>query len=226
MNSTEKITEIFPDGIAGIIYDCDGVMIDSLAANRHFYNLILSSVNLPPITEEQEKFAFQATALQALEHMLPKKLHGKINGIIQNAVNYDQDVLPKIKLMPHYREFITKAHNFHLLQAIDTNRTDIGIQKVIDYFKLPPYFNPVISSTNSTPKPSPEGALKICRDWAVEPQKVLFVGDSMDDGLAAKGAGCIFAAFGGKGLDGDIQVNDFQSLGNLLWPFCKKLSTQ
>lgn len=219
-----ELSKLFPHGIAGIIYDCDGVMIDSLIANRHFYNLVLSSVNLPPITEEQERFAFQATAQQAFEHMLPESLHHNLDEIIRKAVNYDQDVLPKIKLMPHYRDFVVKAHKFNLRQAIDTNRTDIGIKKVIDYFELPPYFNPVISSTGTLPKPSPEGALKICKDWEVSPQRVLFVGDSADDGLAAKGAGCIFAAFGGKGLDGDIQANDFESLGKLLWPFCEKIS--
>lgn len=204
--------------LAGIIFDCDGVMIDSLGANRIFYNLILRHLNLPDMTAAQEAYAFQATAKEALKRMIPAQLHDQIEALIQDSLDYERDVLPHIKLMPGFEKFIDKAHASGLRMAIDTNRTDYGIDRVLDFFRLPQYFNPVISSSNCLPKPSPEGVQTVCATWNAAPDQVLFVGDSEDDMRAAKGAGCYFAAFANPALAGDVNISDFSSLAHLLWP--------
>lgn len=53
---------LFPDGLRGVIFDCDGVMIDSRAANDEFYNRVLAYFGLPPMTPEQEAYSFMATS--------------------------------------------------------------------------------------------------------------------------------------------------------------------
>lgn len=209
--------KIFPQGLAGIIFDCDGVMIDSLEANREFYNILLSSLGLPPMTPEQEEYAFMATAKQALLNMIPAHYHDRIEDIIKNNINYDRDVLPKIRLMPGFLLFIQKCHERGIKLAIDTNRTDFGIYRVLEFFSLPPWFAPVITSSNSTPKPSGEGVEKICRDWKVVSSRVLFVGDSLDDRTAAEKGGAKFAAFGGKGLRGELEAKNFSELAKSLF---------
>lgn len=208
---------LFPAGLAGLIYDCDGVMIDSAEGNRHLYNLVLERLGLPPMTREQEKFAFQATFEQALLYMTPERLHGQIESAVRGAFDYERDILPKIRLMPGYREFVLKAHEHGLRQAIDTNRTTFGIEAIIRRFELPPYFEPVIDSSNTTPKPAPEGARKIAAAWGCEPERMLFIGDSPDDRLAAKGAGALFCAFGENDLEGDIKFASWPELASFLW---------
>ena len=44
-----SLQALFPHGIAGVIFDCDGVMIDSRAANNVFYNRVLAYFGLPPM---------------------------------------------------------------------------------------------------------------------------------------------------------------------------------
>ncbi|WP_366912885.1 HAD hydrolase-like protein, partial [uncultured Desulfovibrio sp.] len=61
---------LFPRGLGGVIFDCDGVMINSRAANEQFYNRVLAYFDLPPMTPEQEAYSFMATAGQALRHIL------------------------------------------------------------------------------------------------------------------------------------------------------------
>lgn len=46
---------LFPDGLRGVIFDCDGVMIDSRAANDEFYNRVLAYFGLPPMTPEPRR---------------------------------------------------------------------------------------------------------------------------------------------------------------------------
>lgn len=221
MSENAQLHALFPDGLAGIVFDCDGVMIDSEAANRRFYNIILDHLGLPHMTPEQERYAFMATAIQALRNVVPEKYHERIADIIKEAVDYDKDVLPHIKLMPGFRQFLNQAKDAGLALAVDTNRTDFGIERVLDFFDLQTYFEPVITSSKMPPKPSPDGVLAIAGAWNVKPECLLFIGDSEDDMQAAKGAGAVFAAFGEKGQTGDIPAPDYATLGRQLWPFLK-----
>lgn len=209
-----SMKNLFPNGITGLIYDCDGVMIDSAAANRYLYNCILAKLGLPALSPDQERQAFQATFQQALKWLVPQELHNQLENVCKTAIDYDGDVLPKIKLMPGYREFIDKVHAKGLKQAVDTNRTDPGIHKVLDFFKLPNYFDPVISCDICEPKPSPQGTQKIAAAWQATPAQMLFIGDSPDDRSAAKSAGAIFAGFGG--IEGDLTVNSWEELADFL----------
>lgn len=208
---------LFPAGLAGLIYDCDGVMIDSAEGNRHLYNLVLDRLGLAPMTREQEKFAFQATFEQALLYMVPERLHSQIEAAARGAFDYERDILPKIRLMRGYRDFVLKAREHGLRQAIDTNRTAFGIDVIIARFELEPYFEPVINSSNTEPKPSPEGVRKIAAAWGREPERILYIGDSPDDRLAAKGAGALFCAFGANDLEGDIKFASWPELASFLW---------
>lgn len=212
---TGSLKVLFPAGLVGLVYDCDGVMINSAAANRFLYNSILEALSLPPITPAQEKMAFQDTFQHAIEALVPKELHHRLEEAARKAVDYDKDILPRITLMPGYREFVEAAHCHSLRQAIDTNRTELGARKILDLFQLPPYFDPVMSASQVPPKPSSEGAERICGMWGALPGQVLFVGDSPADRSAAKGAGMIFAGFGG--LDGDIRVKTWAELEGMLW---------
>lgn len=193
-------------------------MIESANANRHLYNTILASLYLPPMTDEQARYAFQATFLDAMRYLVPQDLHSKIGDAAREAIDYDRDILPLIELMPGYREFIEEARKHELRQAVDTNRTDIGIDKVLMRFNIDKYFDPVISaSVVERPKPFPDGVEKIAQTWGCEPGQMLFIGDSPDDRRAAESGGAIFAAFGDNGVGGRIQVSDWQELARILW---------
>ena len=88
------MSALFPQGLGGVIFDCDGVIIDSRPANGLYYNRILAHFGLPPMTAEQEHYSFMATARQALEHILPEELHGQIDYVTSEVVNYRRDILP------------------------------------------------------------------------------------------------------------------------------------
>ena len=41
--------------ISAVIFDCDGVMLDSRQANINFYNHLLDHFSLPPMREESDR---------------------------------------------------------------------------------------------------------------------------------------------------------------------------
>ncbi|MCX5894085.1 MAG: HAD hydrolase-like protein, partial [Deltaproteobacteria bacterium] len=52
-----------------IIYDCDGVLIDSRRSNEAFYNHILAHFGLPPLTPEQLDLVHASTAQEAIDFL-------------------------------------------------------------------------------------------------------------------------------------------------------------
>ncbi|MDR2850669.1 MAG: HAD family hydrolase [Desulfovibrio sp.] len=209
-------TELFPNGLKGIIFDCDGVMIDSREANRAFYNQILAHFEMPPMTAKQATYAFMTTARQALEHILPPLLHDQIEHVTTAVISYRRDIAPLLRLQPGFREFIDYLHAHNIRMAIATNRVEKGMQTVLDIFALPNYFNPMITASNAKPKPSPEGVQRICAHWGVLPRDVAFIGDTEYDMAAARGAGVAFISFANTDLHADITATDFNSLQQTL----------
>lgn len=203
---------LFARGLDGVIFDCDGVMIDSRESNNLFYNSVLAALGLGPMTPEQERYCFMSTADQCLAHIVPPRLHGEIARVTRDVVNYRRDILPLLRLREGFRDFVDDLRQRGVRMAVHTNRRHAGIQTVLDIFSLPSYFSPVVAADTAAPKPSPEGTRHICEVWGCAPEKVLFVGDSAHDKAAAEGAGVVFAAFDAGTLPGQIVVKNFVQL--------------
>ena len=210
------MSRLFTNGLAGVIFDCDGVIVDSRESNTVFYNRVLEHFNLPHMTPEQEQFCFMATAMQALLHIVPPHLHTQISYVTSEVVNYHRDIMPMLRLQPGFVDFIDYLRDKQVRMAVHTNRRLEGIQTVLDIFGLPSYFDPVVAADTAAPKPSPEGALRICATWQTPPETVLFVGDSEHDKETAQGAGVVFAAFNGGALRGQITATDYPGLREAL----------
>lgn len=207
---------LFPQGLHGVVFDCDGVIINSRDANNEFYNRVLAHFHLPPMTREQEDYVFMATGMQSLQYILPEHLHKDIDYVIRNVVIYDRDIVPLLHLQPGLRDFLDILKGRGIRLAVQTNRTRAGMQRVLDIFDLHSYFYPVVTATDAAPKPSPEGARHILDLWRIGPRQALFIGDSRHDQDAAAAAGMVFAAFNGGTLSGDITAADYPALADAL----------
>ena len=130
--------KLFPHGLTGIIFDCDGVMIDSRAANAIFYNKVLAALGLPPLTPEQDAYTFMATARQALEYIVPPEMHQRMYEVVRTEVIYSRDIVPLLQIYPGYREFLELARSHGMRLAVHTNRTAEGMQMILEQWGADP----------------------------------------------------------------------------------------
>ncbi len=214
MNSFAKL----PQKIAGVIFDCDGVIIDSRKPNAVYYNKILAAFGLAPLSKEQEEYTYMATVKQALQSIIPTHLHAQIAEVSKRTVDYGRDIMPLVELEAGFADFIAwlKAKNVRL--AIHTNRAE-GMYMVTDKFPLLKEFSPIMTADIVRPKPDPEGILHILSTWKLTKEDVIFVGDSENDQAAAKAAGLAFVAYGTGNLHGTISVNNYATLQNAIEKF-------
>lgn len=204
-----------PSRLSGVIFDCDGVLIDSRAANAEYYNRVLAALNLPPLTDEQEAYTYMATADEALAYITPVELQPRLQDICRNQVNYMRDIMPLIRLEDGLLDFLHFLKGRGLRCAVHTNRSG-GMAVVVDTFGLHPYFDPVVTALTVKPKPSPEGVHYIMQHWQAAPETLLFVGDSHNDAQAALSGGVYFAAYRNSDLQANLQVQSYPELEKAL----------
>ena len=194
----------------GIIFDCDGVVIDSREANITYYNYLRAYLGLPELTREQEDFVQAATVHQAMDAIFPKPLQPLLRDAAKK-ISYVRDIMPHIGCYPGLHDMLDFCRASGLRLGMNTNRTD-GLDMLLDNCRLHGYFDPIVLASHVPhPKPAPDGALFILEQWKTSPEKVLFIGDSASDKGAAQGASIPFLSFQTDGL-APQSVSDFSTL--------------
>lgn len=195
------------EGLKCIIFDCDGVLIDSIEANIHYYGAIKEQLGLPPLTESEIHYVHTRTHKDAIKHIAPGDLFDKAWSVVKM---YDSTSFAQyLKRSEGVRDFLSwlRAADFEL--AINTSRTDT-IDFILNLMDLEGFFHPVITSGKvRTPKPHPEGVHIILRTHGLEPHEVAYIGDSHIDEKTAQAAGVRFWAYKDQSLEADVHIESF-----------------
>jgi phosphoglycolate phosphatase len=181
-----------------IIYDCDGVLIDSRESNRAYYNHILAHFGLPLLNEEQLEVVHVSTAQGALDRLFKGHPGLAEAQAYQKTINNDP-FLALLRLEPHIREVLAQLRTRYPT-AIATNRGK-SLPLVLKHLNLADLFDLTISAYDvSRPKPHPECLLKILTHFRLAPEAALYIGDAALDQEVAATAGVPFAAYKNPGL--------------------------
>ena len=179
-----------------VIYDCDGVMFDSFAANLAFYDRIMAMLGRPSLdqgNEEQMRVLHTYANREVLAWFFPDPDEFAASVRAAAAIDY-RDLVPLMVMEDGFRETLDLLRQ-RVELAVCTNRsTSMGM--VLDSFALTPYFGCVMTASQvANPKPHPEPLLKVLEHYAISPREALFVGDSAVDCEAARAAGVPFVAY-------------------------------
>ncbi len=202
-------------GWRGIIFDCDGVLFESRAANLAYYNVVLEYFGEPAVTAADEAKAHLCHT--AASPVVFNTLLGAAR--LSAALNYASTIdyrqfIPYMTPEPNLIAALTRlAREFPL--AIATNR-GTSMPEVLRHFQLEAYFQHVLTSRDvPRPKPYPDMLLAAASKLRLETTELLFVGDSDLDRQAARQAGMAFVAYKGS-VEGDLNITDHQELVHLM----------
>ena len=196
-----------------IIFDCDGVLLDTLEANRHFYNAILERLGYPFLSETDLKIVHAMTVLEAFNYVLSPVDALKAP---EMAREVDRKIyFDKVRVPDYLYELLARLKIRYKL-GIVTNRDARGV-KMLAEFGLLDFFDAIVSSSDvSVPKPNPEGLLKACDLLGSTPAEALYVGDSPSDMQAAQAAGITFVAYNNSALRMGWQATNMTALSFLI----------
>lgn len=203
--------------IKAVLFDVDGVLINSFEANFKFYSDFFQSFGYSGFTREwfveNQHITFKDVIRQ-----ITKLPDGEIQKMWDEG--YNKKVVYTINLitlMPGVFETIPKLSKLYTL-GIVTNKTKTGklfqikgMEELERYFKVAVYFEDV-----KNPKPNPEGILLALDRLKVSPGEAVYIGDMPSDRETALTAGTKFIAYGREKMkDAEIWTPDFSNIPHL-----------
>jgi HAD superfamily hydrolase (TIGR01509 family) len=199
-------------GVRCVIYDCDGVLFDSLEANGRLYSDVCVSLGRPPLSPEELRYVHCHTVSEAIRLISQSdpNLEEKARSILKQIDL--KKYVRFLKMEPHLLDALRELKKKGILRAVDTNRTT-SMPYVMDDFKLQPYFEMVVTALDvKNPKPHPESVEKILRAFSLKKEEALFVGDSDVDQGTARASGVRFVAYKNRDIADGLYIEDHLDL--------------
>jgi phosphoglycolate phosphatase len=174
-----------------VIFDCDGVLFSSEAANVGFYNEVLSRAGLPALEGLAAK---DAHALASAE--LFKKHYSSDTELLERLQTIAKTIpyTPFFDLMtpmPGLREVLSEVRG-SAQTAIATNRGKT-VDDLVERFELDSLFDLWVGVLDvEKPKPAPDLLLLCLEHFGVAADSTVYVGDQQGDLAAAAAAGVHF----------------------------------
>lgn len=197
-----------------MIYDCDGVLFDSLEANTKLYNDLCAMVGRGPLREEEIQYVHTHTVFEAIHFIFGKEndLEKKALEILKQKKIDLKNYVSYLKMEPHLVEVLEKLKGKGMLRAVNTNRTT-SMPYIMERFNLWPYFEMVVTALDvKNPKPHPESIEKIIEAFKLKKEEAVFVGDSDVDKQTAESSGVRFVAYKNREIANDLLIEDHLDL--------------
>jgi len=190
-----------------ILFDMDGVLVDSLDSWWQSLNHALESHDMNPLSKEEffEKYWGHDLNENLKRNNLPLKV-----GIFCNRVYGDH--LGAVKIYENVKDVLEKLSAYP--KCVVTNTPMDCAKQIIKSFDLEKYFKFIFTSDDVTlAKPDPAIILLACKKLGISPEEVILIGDTNSDIKAGHGAGCKVI---GVRIKADYYVNDISEILDIL----------
>ena len=199
--------------IKAVLFDIDGVLIDSFDAGFIFFQDVLTALGQPTPTKSRYKGAFHLPLAQAVRYLAKAELTEELERLheIVEKVPYHTELISEPLHLKEVLQVLQKSYTL----AVVTNRNKDGLEKrYFAFFDTEKYFSASVCIDDVThPKPHPESLLLAAKRLRVKPEECVYVGDSHSDVEAGKAAGMKTVLYGGKKHgDADRHIRSFKSL--------------
>jgi len=177
-----------------VLFDKDGTLIDAIEKYHSAINAALEACGFEPWS--REKF---------MQRLWGRKFRVNIDSVLSDVPEgrrlevYEEyrRVLPTFenvtKIFPSTIPTIEFLKSAGLKLAVVTSTDRLIALEILKKFDILRYMDAVVGGDEAEPKPSPEPILKACNELGLQPNEVLYVGDTPVDAEAGNAAGCATA---------------------------------
>lgn len=177
----------------GIIFDLDGTLINSLEDISDSVNIVLKELGYPTFDYDRYRFfvgnGFRSLVTQCLPE--DKRDEESVSQLFSLAMDvYGKRCTEKTYLYDGIPELLDRLCAEGIKMAVLSNKPDSLTRKISDILLDKWKFEIIMGAGDSFPrKPDPASSLHIARVMGIEPEKIIYVGDSDVDMKTAGAAG-------------------------------------
>ncbi len=176
--------------IKAILFDIDGVLIDSFESNLAFYNSLLEKGGYAGPTREEYLPLIHLDMKRTIAHVSKSESVEEIERIWLMGVNREVKYPHELIKTPENVENIVKELRKKYILGIVTSRVRIGIDELPIYKELKEYFKVAVSYEDTeNHKPLPDPLLFAAKELDIDPKACVYIGDTNSDVEAALAAG-------------------------------------
>ena len=231
MKSNKSKTYSFPYPFKAVIFDMDGVLIDSESKYPAAIDRMLERNNFKLTSEQRLSFIGTSSNIIGawLKEWFPEdersvdELRSLYADTIYNSLREDVD-----ELIEGVEEWILWLRSRGIKTAVASSSSEKSVRYAVEEFGLDRHMDAVLSAKDiKVAKPDPEIFLKAAELMGVDPSDCLVIEDSQHGIDAAKAASMACASFSGaprlvsdvRGADVDIQRYDTETFNYIFGQF-------
>jgi phosphoglycolate phosphatase len=210
----------FPLPVKAVMIDLDGTLLDTVPDLAVATNRMLEALHRPVL----DASVIRTFVGKGIARLVERALAGSLTGAAGAALM--DEALPVFErcytevngrhttMYPGVLEGLAafRAAGFPLVCV--TNKSGRFTHSLLEYTKLAPYFSVVVAGdTLERKKPDPAPLLHACTKLGIAPHEMLMIGDSINDALAARAAGCpVFCVPYGYNEGHDVRELDIDAI--------------
>ena len=176
--------------IKTVIFDIDGVLIDSFNANFKFFFDLMAKFGYSSLNREQFSALFHIPMKDIIRIVTKSTDEEEIEKIWKAGKDKEVPYPHELLNTPKHLNKTLKVLNENYILGIVTSRIHESIFSLSSLAELEDYFKVVVAYQDTeNHKPHPEPLLLFAQKLKVLPEECVYIGDAESDLLAARAAG-------------------------------------
>jgi phosphoglycolate phosphatase len=180
--------------IRAVIFDLHGTLVDSAAEIAAALARTFESLGLAPLAEPEVKQMIGRGVRVLVERALRHSGAGSIDvddAVARFETHYGETVGTGASLFPGVSQGLGLLEARGVPMAVVTNKPRYFTLQLLERLGVARYLSAVIAGDDGhAKKPAPDMLVAAARELGVAPHEALMVGDSDNDTVAARAAGC------------------------------------
>ena len=197
--------------IQAVLFDLDGVLVDSLDAWYYAFCDALKHFGKKKISYEVFKKNFGSSAEEEISTIFKGVSMTELVSFYNLAFKSRSEF---VRLNSEAIPTLEKVKELKMKTCIITNSTRPITMEFLDNFRIKKYFDEIVTMEDvKNGKPAPDMVLKACSLLGIRPADAIVVGDTINDMLAGKSAGCTTI---GYKIKGDFKIEELGEIINFI----------
>jgi HAD superfamily hydrolase (TIGR01509 family) len=173
--------------LKAILFDIDGVLVDTRQANIAFYQQLLSKFGYPPPTSEDVISHFHLTMWDSIKYYAHTNDSKIIDQFFDAGLKLEY---PKhLMVVPVNSQSVLTDLSLKYKLGLVTGRVNRGVRDFLDVFGHQDLFSVKVTAEEYThPKPHPDPLLLATKKLQIKPKEAIYIGDMPSDIEAAQQA--------------------------------------
>jgi HAD superfamily hydrolase (TIGR01509 family) len=192
--------------IRAVLFDVDGVLLDTLESNTRAYNHDFIRLGGREITVDEYRKLFHLPARNMFRKFFPEMSEQEIEEIIISRAERTSQFFKYAKLNPGVLDALKALKKSYVLGVVTSRMTP----KILDHFAITGFFQVIVCLQDvKNHKPHPEPILLALERLKIRPEEAVYVGDAASDAEAAREAGVKSIIYRNPEVKGDWNISDF-----------------